>query len=106
MRRNMMTLVRRGTFLLLEKAKVLAYRNLFKRVYLVRDRAPHMKIADFKRALDWLGNETEIGEVECIIANLIFKKLVKGYIAHTKGILVLSKKDPFPTDAVKACWSN
>lgn len=34
-------------------------------------------------------------ELECIIANLIWKGAMKGYIAHEKA-LVLSKNDPFP----------
>ena len=41
-------------------------------------------------------------EVECILANLIFKGLIKGYISHQKQTLVLSKKDPFPTAAIRS----
>ena len=39
-------------------------------------------------------------EVECILANLIYKGLVRGYISHEKATLVLSKKEPFPLSAV------
>jgi hypothetical protein len=35
-------------------------------------------------------------EAECIIANLIFKKLVKGYISHEKKKVVFSDKNAFP----------
>ena len=37
---------------------------------------------------------------ECILANLIFSGKVRGYISHEKRILVLSKKDPFPTSVI------
>ena len=35
-------------------------------------------------------------EIECIMANLIFRGYLKGYIAHAKGFLVVSKKLAFP----------
>lgn len=42
------------------------------------------------------GLNMTIEEVECIIANLIFKGFIKGYISHEKSILVLSNSDAFP----------
>lgn len=35
-------------------------------------------------------------QVECIMAILIYKNLVKGYFAHKSKVAVLSKQDPFP----------
>jgi len=91
--------IRRGTYLLLEKCKTICYRNLFKRVYLVlgRSQLPLDRIA---KSLKWLGMPMDLDEVECILANLVFKGYVRGYISHAKRILVLSKKDPFPASAV------
>ena len=43
---------------------------------------------------------TTLAEVECVVANLIYRGYVKGYISHQKAVLVVSKKDPFPTAAV------
>lgn len=34
--------------------------------------------------------------MECIVANLIFQKYVKGYISHKLRTVVLSKQDAFP----------
>ena len=34
--------------------------------------------------------------LECMLANLIYKGLMKGYVSHERRYLVLSKKDPFP----------
>lgn len=35
-------------------------------------------------------------QVECIMTILIYKNLVKGYLAHKSKVVVLSKQDPFP----------
>lgn len=35
-------------------------------------------------------------QVECIMAILIYKNLVKGYFAHKSKVVVLSKQEPFP----------
>mmetsp|Transcript_48617 Transcript_48617/g.117579 ORF Transcript_48617/g.117579 Transcript_48617/m.117579 type:complete len:393 (-) Transcript_48617:179-1357(-) len=84
-----------GTYLLLEKCKTQAYRNLFKRIHGIVDdhkiSLEHMAVT-FK----WLGMPIDNDEIECILANLIFKGVVRGYISHQKRILVLSKRDPFP----------
>ncbi|KAH8076038.1 hypothetical protein JL721_21 [Aureococcus anophagefferens] len=100
--KNQMAFVRRGTFLLLEKVKILVYRNLFKKIYLVQGKATQLKLHLFQRAFAWLGCPTDMDEIECILANLIFKGLIKGYISHQKQTLVLSKKDPFPTAAIRS----
>ena len=91
--------IQRGTYLLLEKCKTVCHRNLFKRVFAIMGKH-QMPLDNVVNAMKWLGMEIDLDEVECILSNLIFKKYVKGYISHTKRILVLSKKDPFPIDAV------
>lgn len=40
--------------------------------------------------------DIEADEVECFLANMIYKGYIKGYIAHERGIVVLSGKDAFP----------
>lgn len=52
------------------------------------------------QAFKFVGMHLDLDEIECILANLIYRGYVRGYIAHTKRILVLSKKDPFPSSAV------
>lgn len=91
--------IRRGTYLLLEKCKTVCYRNLFKRVYLVKQKT-QIRLQDMVKALKWLGTTIDLDEVECVLANLIFSGKVRGYISHEKRVLVLSKKDPFPTGVI------
>lgn len=50
----------------------------------------------FQVALALQGVEMEMDEVECIVANLIYRKFVKGYVSHQHRVAVLSKADPFP----------
>jgi len=92
--------IRRGTYLLLEKCKKLCYRNLFKRLHIISNKI-QIPLSLIVSAFQILGmQDMELDEVECILSNLIFRGYVRGYISHTKRILVLSKKDPFPVNAV------
>ncbi|KAL3230196.1 Cop9 signalosome complex subunit 12 [Nakaseomyces bracarensis] len=43
-------------------------------------------------------NEDLLDELECRIANLISNGKIKGYLSHSQRCMVLSKKDPFPTN--------
>ena len=36
------------------------------------------------------------GLSQCVLANLIYRKYLKGYISHKARTLVLSKQQPFP----------
>jgi hypothetical protein len=90
-----------GTYLLLEKCKTVCYRNLFKRVHKILDKH-QISLHYVAKAFKWLGLPIDLDEVECILANLIYRGYVRGYLSHSKRVLVLSKRDPFPTDAVIA----
>ena len=91
--------IRRGTYLLLEKCKSVCHRNLFKRIYLILEKH-QLPLDNVVRVMKWLEIDIDLDEVECILANLIFRGAIRGYLSHSKRILVLSKKDPFPTQAV------
>lgn len=93
--------IRQGTYLLLEKCKTVVYRNLFKRVHKILDKT-QISLKYVATAFKWLGLPMDLDEVECILANLIYRGYVRGYLSHSKRVLVLSKRDPFPTAAVIA----
>lgn len=118
--------VQRRIYLTLERARDVCVRNLFRRVVLLagceadRDgvRRSRIRIAEFmagwrvgtrRRGDDEGGVEQEEekeeiqGEreqVEWMIANLIYKGLMKGYIAQDHGIVVVSKAGAFPGTGV------
>lgn len=91
--------IRRGTYLLLEKCKTVCHRNLFKRIHLITE-MHQLPLDNVVKVIKWMGIDMDLDEVECVLANLIFRGIIKGYISHSKRILVLSKRDPFPKAAV------
>mmetsp|Transcript_14482 Transcript_14482/g.41239 ORF Transcript_14482/g.41239 Transcript_14482/m.41239 type:complete len:296 (-) Transcript_14482:59-946(-) len=101
LREKMALFVQAGIFLLMEKLRVAVYRRLLKRVKLIHaemrpEKAVQVPLRYFVGALQWQGYVTDLDEVECIVANLIYNGHVKGYISHKSGVVVLSKKEPFP----------
>lgn len=88
-----------GTYLLLERCKTVCYRSLFKRIHLIYEKTT-LPLNHIVSAFKWLDIPIDNDEVECIIANLIYKGIIRGYIAHSKRFLVLSKKDAFPIDSL------
>jgi hypothetical protein len=132
--------IARGTYLALNKLKLVAYRNLVRTVFKVQtqlieagqaNEGEHpfrlrmsVLLAAFRLRGEYSGVVADLAagvngaaasggggaaqmsqeeqdtlamdQLECILANLIFKGYVKGYIAHDKGIVVLSKVAAFP----------
>ncbi|KAM6945496.1 LOW QUALITY PROTEIN: PCI domain-containing protein 2 [Aplochiton taeniatus] len=89
--------IRCGIFLILEKLKIITYRNLFKRVYQLLN-THQLPLDTFLVALKMMQVEdVDIDEVQCILANLIYMRHIKGYISHQHQKLVVSKQNPFPS---------
>ncbi|KAL3463375.1 hypothetical protein BJX64DRAFT_257146 [Aspergillus heterothallicus] len=99
--------VRRRIYLPLERGRDIALRNLFRKVFIaggfeeIKDGQPPIRrtripVAEFAAALR-IGTHADsrtridIDEVECLLSNLIYKGLMKGYIARERGMIVLSK---------------
>jgi len=111
-------LVRRRIYLTLERSRDLCLRNLFRKVLLnagyedAKDpktgeitgqiRRTRINISEFEMAVRAAYRDAseptviEQDEVECFIANMIYKGLMKGYIAREQGKVVLSKTGAFP----------
>merc|ERR1739848_426985 len=86
-----------GIFLILEKLKVLTYRNLFKRTAQLMN-THQIPVDAFRVALHHMGEiDVDTDEVQCIIANLIYDGYLKGYISHQHQKLIISKQKPFPS---------
>ncbi|KAK4511528.1 uncharacterized protein ATC70_012743 [Mucor velutinosus] len=89
-------LIRQGTYFAIEKAESIAIRQLFRKVYLVSGCNTRIPIQTFQKALEFEGINVEIEEAEWMLANMIYKGYMKGYLSHEKMFLVLSKDNPFP----------
>ncbi|XP_015585026.1 PCI domain-containing protein 2 [Cephus cinctus] len=85
-----------GIYLIVEKLKPIAYRNLFKKVYLALN-THQIPVESLLTALIMHGVEdVDMDETECLVANLIYDGKIKGYISHQHKKLVISKQNPFP----------
>ncbi|KAI8933517.1 hypothetical protein NX059_009254 [Plenodomus lindquistii] len=112
--------VRRRIFLTLERSRDIALRNLLRKVYLAggyddlkegqtekdRIRKSRIPLANFGAALRMAiagkgsGQVVDDDEVECLLANQIYKGLMKGYISREHAMVVLNKKGAFPGTGV------
>ncbi|KAJ4951511.1 hypothetical protein NE237_028343 [Protea cynaroides] len=93
--------LRSGVYLVLEKLELQVYQRLVKKIYIIQkqrdpSKAHQIKLDVIVKVLKWLEMDMDVDEVECIMAILIHKNLVKGYFAHKSKVAVLSKQDPFP----------
>lgn len=117
-------LVHRRIYLTLERSRDICMRNLFRKVFMnagyedVKDpntgeasgekvRRTRLNISEFEAAIRVASRGAdepvvvEKDEVECFLANMIYKGYMKGYIAREQGKIVLSKRnDAFPGTGV------
>ncbi|KAH6608980.1 cop9 signalosome complex subunit 12 [Trichoderma cornu-damae] len=106
--------VKRRIYLTLERGRDIALRNLLRKVFIAGGfdepkegettpvRRTRVPVAEFRAAICMGsgGELIDVDEVECLLANMIYKDLMKGYIARERGIVVLSKKGAFPGTGV------
>lgn len=100
---KMHELIVHGFFIMLEKVKVIVYRNFFKRCWLLMGKADKVSIEALFRLHQAVYPQSDMdeAELECYLAILISMNKVKGYIAHARKIIVLSKTAPFPPLVLK-----
>lgn len=85
-----------GIYLIVDKLKIIAYRNLFRKVYLILN-THQIPVEALQEALVYLGQtDVDLDETQCIVANLIYEGKIKGYISHQHKKVVVSKQNPFP----------
>lgn len=58
--------------------------------------ATKIKLQELQSILVWMKINMSMDEIECILANLIYSKYIRGYLSHEAGYLVIAKNDPFP----------
>ena len=89
-----------GTFLVLEKLQGLVLRALVRRCARLLDSTrlplPVLAAVLASPALAHESFPVDVDELECLLANLVFQKKIKGYISHRPPVLVVAKKDAFP----------
>ncbi|KAH9002215.1 hypothetical protein EDB86DRAFT_3124088 [Lactarius hatsudake] len=83
-------------WLTLEKAREICIRGLFRRVWVVSEKTNRISVAMFHSSLRVSGMEVSSEEAECLVANMIYKGYMRGYISHEKQMVVLANTNAFP----------
>jgi hypothetical protein len=93
------TLAKSGTLILMEKCKLLCYRNLAKRIFLIAkeetNESAKFDIDIFEAAWKFAEGVSR-NEIIFALSDLIYAGAMKGYIALEHNKIVLSKANPFP----------
>lgn len=88
--------IKNGVYIMLEKLRMIAFRNLFKKMYHLLG-SHQIDISALTIALKFTGlSDADTDETQCLVANLINENKIKGYISHQHNKLVVSKQNPFP----------
>ena len=98
-------LISTGTYLVVEKLKVLVYRNFSRRVFniivaeLTQAGKPEQKhkqdLRPYQHAFQWQDG-CDADETTCILANMISIGAIRGYMSDEHQKIVFSKDAPFP----------
>lgn len=95
-------LVDLNLWLTLERARELCIRGLFRRVWVASQKGTRIPVALFHSALQIAGSDVSQEEAECLVANMVYKGLMRGYLSHEKQMVVLSNTNAFPRLADRA----
>lgn len=77
-------------------------------MFLISEKKTRIPVEDFRKAMGFslagrdggMRKEIESEEVECLLAGMIYKGLMKGYISRGHGMVVLSGSAAFPGTGV------
>ncbi|KAK7696258.1 hypothetical protein QCA50_000911 [Cerrena zonata] len=89
-------LVELNLWLTLEKARELCIRGLFRRVWVSSDKSTRIPVSMFHTGLQVAGSDVPMEEAECLVANMIYRGYMRGYISHEKQMVVLANTNTFP----------
>ncbi|KAG5648751.1 hypothetical protein DXG03_000098 [Asterophora parasitica] len=89
-------LVELNLWLTLEKARELCLRGLFRRVWVASNKSTRIPISMFHSSLKISGIDVVEAEAECLVANMIYRGFMRGYISHEKQMVVLAQTNAFP----------
>jgi hypothetical protein len=102
-----------GLYLIFEKAREICIRGLFRKVcvalkqafcvyvdfddrWLSLDKSKRIPIKIFHACLRVGGQDVSVEEAECLVAIMIYRGFVRGYISHEKQMVVLAGTGTFP----------
>ncbi|CAB11237.1 PCI domain-containing protein [Schizosaccharomyces pombe] len=96
LQKNETLLAKTKIYLTLEGTRDLCIRNLFRKTWIICGKSTRLPVSVFQIALQVAGTDLPKLHVEAILANMISKGYMRGYISRNFETVVLSAKDPFP----------
>lgn len=99
LKQNYKQLIKAGTFSLYEKLILLIIRQRIRRIHLESENSTRISLLLLNNLCD---KELSLDDVTCLVANLISRGLIRGYISEEKHFLVLSAQNPFPANLITA----
>ena len=95
--------LRKRVYLAIERGRQCCLRRLFQRAA-TEYSGTRIPIEAFEAALRVTGDPLDREEAECIVANMIYRGWIKGYISRERGMVVLSAKEGFPKVSGSVSW--
>lgn len=89
-------LLQLNLYITIEKAREACMRSYLRKVWIWTGKDSRLPIATFHTALRLRNPNMDIAETECILANLIFKGYIRGYMSHSLQMVVLANTNAFP----------
>jgi hypothetical protein len=88
--------IKRGIYLLMDRLRVLIWRNLIKKIYYAL--GEKIMFEKIEKAVGLAGGSENVNECICIIGNLIYEGYLKGIIYQNEQVrgLILKKDKCFP----------
>ncbi|WBW73715.1 TREX2 complex subunit-like (poorly characterized, implicated in transcription or splicing) [Schizosaccharomyces osmophilus] len=96
LKKNESLLAKTKTYLTLEGTRDLCLRNLFRKTWIILEKSTRLPTSVFQTALKVAGSDLDLLHVEAILANMVSKGYMRGYVSRDRMTVVLSAKDPFP----------
>ncbi|CAD8132831.1 unnamed protein product [Paramecium octaurelia] len=104
--------IKRSLLILMDQLKVLCYRNLCRKVWLINQKSNKILLNQFQKAFQIshpMNSNPTLSEVCCIIANLIYLQLIQGqiYLNNVKDVYAITlSPDPFKNRPHEINWQN
>lgn len=93
----------KNLYLLIVQLREFVFLRTIKQIYIINDKKTQISIKTILTAYKTEKHDTQeltekekLDDIECLLANLIGKNRIKGYISHDHRMLVVSKAQPFP----------
>lgn len=64
--------------------------------WVASEKSTRIPMSMFQSALQISGQEAPVEEAECLVANMVYRGYMRGYISHEKQMVVLANTNAFP----------